>query len=926
MPRYLFSYHVWCLLGLLVLGANSLYRQENQRIQHIQARLSAPDLGDSTILALTTEALDVLPPQDSLRNTLLRQQGLALFNLGQSDDALATLEAAAAAILFTSDVNAHVATYTLLGRVHQQRGTIAEGVRWLEQALPLLSDAQFSVQAELLNTLATQYAITGDNGTAERYFMQARTAFAEAQDSSGEANVILNLGLLAEQTGNLETATAYWLQADSLATLLDDTVLQLRVAVNLGSSYIDQERYDEALPLLTNAAILAEKAGDVWNQCFVAIKRGRALHGLGRYREALPFLQEGNRLALALESLSLRGEAVQLLKDTYAQLGQFDEAYRFSLAYDSLTEAFFTEENQRILQELEAEQKAAQIITLEQQQTVDQAQIRQQRLLIGGVVVIALLLAWLALLYVRRSREQAAQAEQLRQLDRAKSRFFANISHELRTPLTLILSPLERALQNRGDGATSQQNNLTLARKNGQQLLHLVEDILDLSKLDAGELTVTPTPVAVASLLRRIFFSFESLAQQRRVTLQDAISVAPTLAAELDARKVEQVLNNLLSNAIKYTPAGGQVTLTATQSNQTLTLTVRDTGRGIHPNDLPHVFDRYYQSGQTQAPVEGGTGIGLALTQRLVELMGGAIRVMSTLDEGSTFTVTLPLVITSMPAGSVSEEQADLRGETHAAPSFRPAFVQAGKQARILLVEDHRDMSTYLADLLEPYYDVTCVYDGQEALATLRTQSFDLITSDIMMPRMDGLTFLQHLKQNDTWRHTPFILLTARADEADKLEGWRLGVDDYITKPFNADELLARIDNLLRNQQEREAWNEAHDAEPEPLSAEQAFLQQAEQIVLDHLDQSSFTVPDLADHLGISERNLHRKTKALTGLTPLQFMREIRLQHAYRLLERKAFGTVAEVCYAVGFENPSYFARLFAKRFGQAPSKIIGRA
>lgn len=925
MPRYLFSCRVWCLLGLLMLGTSSLYGQEDQRIQQIQARLSEPNLGYSTILALTTEAFDLLPPQDSLRNTLLRQQGLALFNLGQSDDALAALEAAAAAIPFTSDVNAHVATYTLLGRVHQQRGTISEGVHWLEQALPLLPEARLAIQAELLNVLAMQYAITGDNATAERYFIQARTAFAEDQDVPGEANVILNLGLLAEQTGDLATATTYWLQADSLAALLDDTALQLRVAVNLGSSYIDQGHYDDALPLLTNAALLATAAGDVWNQCFVVIKRARALHGLGRYREALPFLQEGNRLALALESLSLRGEAVQLLKDTYAQLGQFDEAYRYSLAYDSLTEAFFTEENQRILQELEAEQKAAQISTLEQQQAVDQARIRQQRLLIGGVVVIALLLAWLALLYVRRSREQATQAEQLRQLDRAKSRFFANISHELRTPLTLILSPLERALQNSGDGASS-QNNLTLARKNGQQLLHLVEDILDLSKLDAGELTVTSAPVVVASLLRRMFFSFESLAQQRRVTLHDAISVAPTLAAELDVRKVEQILNNLLSNAIKYTPAGGQVTLTATQSNQTLTLTVRDTGRGIHPNDLPHVFDRYYQSEQTQAPVEGGTGIGLALTRRLVDLMGGTIRVTSTLDEGSTFTVTLPLVVTSMPAGSVSEEQVDLPADTSTAPSFRPAFVQAGKQARILLVEDHRDMSTYLADLLEPYYDVTCVYDGQEALDTLRTHSFDLITSDIMMPRMDGLTFLQHLKQNDTWRHTPFILLTARADEADKLEGWRLGVDDYITKPFNADELLARIDNLLRNQQEREAWNEAHDAEPEPLSAEQAFLQQAEQIVLDHLDQSSFTVPDLADHLGISERNLHRKTKALTGLTPLQFMREIRLQHAYRLLERKAFGTVAEVCYAVGFENPSYFARLFAKRFGQAPSKIIGRA
>lgn len=918
-------YRLLCWVCLLFVLAIPLHAQDAERLQALQDSLQHTTLADSTILALTSDVLALTSPSDSLYGFMLLRRGDVLFRLGQSDAAVSVLEQAADVFATTSDVNRRVTTYTLLGRLHQQRGSIAEGVTWLEQALPILSETSLSTQGDLLNVLATQYAITGDNTTAGRYFEQARTTYSEAGNPDGETNVILNLGLLAEQAGDFEAANAYLLEADSLAARLNDAALQLRVAVNLGSSYIDQGRYDEALPLLANAATIAASSGDVWNQCFIAIKQGRALHGMGRYREALPYLQEGNRLALMLESLSFRGETVQLLKDTYARVGQFEDAYRFSLAYDSLTEAYFTEENQRILQELEAEQKAAQITTLEQQQTVDQAQIRQQRILIGGVIVVALLLAWLVVLYIRRNREQTEQAEQLLTLDRAKSRFFANISHELRTPLTLILSPLERALQNTGDGASPQHTDLALARKNGQQLLHLVEDILDLSKLDAGELTLSPTSVTLAPLLRRIFFSFESLAQQRRVTLQDALDVDATLAAAIDVRKVEQILNNLLSNAIKYTPAKGTVTLTASQADGTLTLVVQDTGRGIHPDDVDHVFDRYYQSGQAQAPVEGGTGIGLALTQRLVDLMEGSITVASTHDEGSTFTVTLPLVFTEAPAVSAASLET-ATAAPHTSASFTPAFVQAGKQARILLVEDHRDMSAYLADLLEPYYDVTRAFDGQEALDSLRTQSFDLITSDIMMPRMDGLTFLDTLKQHDSWRHIPFILLTARTDEADKLEGWRLGVDDYITKPFNADELLARIDNLLRNQQEREAWHDAHDAEPEPLSAEQAFLQHAEQIVLNHLDQSTFTVPNLAQQLSISERNLHRKTKALTGLTPLQFMREIRLQRAYRLLERKAFGTVAEVCYAVGFENPSYFARIFAKRFGQAPSQIIGRA
>ncbi|MEM6648132.1 MAG: ATP-binding protein, partial [Bacteroidota bacterium] len=570
------------------------------------------------------------------------------------------------------------------------------------------------------------------------------------------------------------------------------------------------------------------------------------------------------------------------------------------------------------LQELEAEQKTSEISRLEQEQAASEAQIQRQWMLVGGVAVIAVLLGGLVWLYGQRSRVQAAQAEQLRTLDRAKSRFFANISHELRTPLTLMLSPLDAALAEPDKQAN--QKHLRVARKSGQQLLHLVEDLLDLSKLEAGALTINATTVRLATLLRRITFSFESLAEQRQVQLAYAVEVPDAYAAHTDTRKVEQILNNLLSNALKHTDAGGKVTVDGRLEGATLHLRVTDTGRGIPSDELPNIFERYYQV--EDVPAEGGAGIGLALTKRLVDLLGGTIGATSTLGEGSTLTLTLP-----MPEGEISAPlPPDERGDgaaspAESAPGFTPAFVREGKQARLLLVEDNRDMSAYLTDILDPYYAVTCAYDGEEALDLLGQASFDLMTSDVMMPRMDGLTLLECVRADDRLRQMPVVMLTARADEADRLQGWRLGVDDYITKPFNADELLARIDNLLRNQQERDAWREAHASDDEePISAEQAWLQQAEAVVLDHLDRSTFAVTDLAEVLETSERQLYRKTKALTGLTPLQFIREIRLLRSQRYLEARAFGTVAEVAYAVGFENPSYFTRLFGKRFGKPPS------
>ncbi len=430
----------------LFLSRQAVLAQAQDRLAGIQQRLENPATTDSMVVTLSTEAL-ALAIDPVVRGDLLYQQAGARLALGDPNAARIALEAAATSLAPTEDSAARVRVFTRLGRVHQRLGTFAEGVGWLEQGLPLLPNVSPSEQAALLNVLGTLYAITGDNPTASRYFEDARTAYVAAGDRVGEANIVMNLGLVAEQVGEVEEAMTYMARADSLALLLDDAVLQLRIATNLGSALVDQGRYTEALATLARARRLADEVGDAFDLTLLAIKQGRALHGMGRFAEVIPMLNAAVQQARALGDPAFEGEAVQLLKDAYAQVGNFDAAYSWSLVYDSLSEVYFSETNQRILQELEAEQKATQIASLEQAQALDRAQLRQQRLLIGATLLIALLLGLLMVLYLRRSREQAAQAAQLHSLDQARSRFFANISHELRTPLTLILSPIEEALK-----------------------------------------------------------------------------------------------------------------------------------------------------------------------------------------------------------------------------------------------------------------------------------------------------------------------------------------------------------------------------------------------------------------------------------------------------------------------------------------------
>lgn len=569
----------------------------------------------------------------------------------------------------------------------------------------------------------------------------------------------------------------------------------------------------------------------------------------------------------------------------------------------------------------------------------------------------------------RQRDEITAQADQLRALDQLKTRFFTNLTHEFRTPLTLMLGPAGQIIDQTREPATRQQAEQV--QRNARRLLTLINQLLDLSRLEAGQQALHPAPADAVGFVRGLVGAFESLAQQRGIACSFEAD-RPALPVEFDPDKLEKVVVNLLSNAFKFTPSAGQVAvrlrvLDAAEAPPRppapgapppdggaplwLELTVADTGRGIGPAQLPHVFDRFYQADASDTREQEGTGIGLALTRELVELHGGTIALASAPGCGTTATVRLPLwpaatgAVGALPAPAWAAWAAELPPETPAEavdlplaeygePAAAPAAPDAAPAERplVLVIDDNADMRAYLRAALAADYRLLEAADGWAGVAVAQEHLPDLVLTDAMMPRLDGYGVCQQLKLDERTSHVPVVMLTAKADLPSRLQGLDTGADAYLTKPFDRNELLAQLRNLVRGRQQlHAAYRRTLLAEaPEPAAAalparEHAFLARVRAAVEQHLENEALDVELLAGELALSRTQLHRKLKALTGQAPGDFVRTVRLHRAHALLLDGAL-TVAEVAYQVGYGNPASFSTSFSRHFGYAPSEARRRA
>lgn len=525
-----------------------------------------------------------------------------------------------------------------------------------------------------------------------------------------------------------------------------------------------------------------------------------------------------------------------------------------------------------------------------------------------------------------RTAEVQRQADKLREMDSMKSRFFVNLTHEFRTPLSLVLGPAKEIIDKTGDPAIS--SLASLIRKNAGRLLGMINQLLDLGKLEAGKMEVHAVEVEAVAFIRQFLSNFDSMARERQLELTFDTPLSEWWL-ELDEGKLETIMANLVSNAIKFTPYGGsiKVRLNALENGETklLELIVDDSGEGIPSHKLLFIFDRFYQADASDTRAQEGTGIGLALTKELVELLGGVISVQSREGQGTRIAVKLPAI----PA------MAHKNPAPAVLPNFLPEAARIASDTdlnanenehlpQLLLVEDNQDMRHFIRSSLRGKYGIMDARNGKEGVRLAEEHIPDLVITDLMMPEMDGFELSSILKHQETTSHIPIIMLTAKAGTDSKITGWGTGADGYLTKPFDKDELIALADSLMANRRKlAEHYGSQRDwgkVEPALPSVDRAFVHRILTIVEEHLHDEGFDVDTLGEKSSLSRTQLYRKLKALSNQSPGDFIRAARLQRAFQLL-KNGHGNVSEIAYQVGFGNPANFSTSFSRHFGFAPSE-----
>ncbi len=938
--------------------------------------LKAPILYTNWLVGFIEEKLEEKPSIE-VEKVFLR--GLAYTHKTTALSAIYSGELDKAGVYFRKALEMHLKAKNLIGisssysnmaSYFLYRNKTDSGINYLEKAIVAYEQVgNKRGVASCLSNFGVVYKDVGDLEKSLAYQLQSLEMYEELDLPGDIAIANSGIGAIYYNLKDYETALEYYLRAQEgieKADMYNDLVI---VKLRLKMVYSDLEQVDKALLMLDEALKISEKHDLKLHLGKINTEYAHIYTWKKDYPKALEYLQKSielnkkmghesdvcyslisfgeialiqkdinkaKKLGVEAHAISTRLElpfdikaTSDFLVNVYKKEGNWEKAFEMQEINNQMRDSIQKEDGRRNTLKMTMEHSYSKQKVLDEKERDAQIALankdkeNQRNIAIASVIGALLTLAFLIIIFyrLRKTRKQKQvieeQSNKLLELDKTKTKFFNNVAHELRTPLTLMSGHMESMLGERFGGLNeSQRKSVLIAKQNSNRLMDLVSEILDLGKLESGKLELKSKPILFKPFLDRIFFTFESLAFQFDIALSFDYKISEGLVLKIDDKKIEKALNNLIFNAIKFTPRGGKVVLEVKQSAESVILNVSDSGRGIEANELKKVFERYYQSTNENAPAQGGTGIGLTIVKEFVELHAGTVTVQSKPNEKTTFTVNLPSSI-------ITDEKIDTVSVKEEMENLNPSFpVLKGRKFSIMVIDDHKEMQRYISDLLSPYAKVIIANDGKEALELLEKNRVDLITVDVMMPNMDGFDFMKTIKNDPELRFIPTIMLTARAAEEDKLEALSIGVNDYITKPFSQPELLARVANLIENKLEREEEIKENDSE-KLLEADEHLIENLRSIILENIAESNFNVSVLAEKIGMSERQLSRTLKPITGLSPLKFIREIKLQKALELLKSNQYATIAEVCYAVGFEKPGYFTQIFTTRFGKNPSNYL---
>ncbi|MEO0790418.1 MAG: ATP-binding protein, partial [Bacteroidota bacterium] len=831
--------------------------------------------------------------------------------------------------------------YRSIGTTHYFSGAYPAALEALHKAVDLLEGSKlYQDQIINLDYLGDVYLSIEDYGNAGLYWQKAADLWQEANPDKDNPDLLFKVGRVRLLQGNSEEALNLMIRAEALK-LEQGQFVSGDWYRYLGQAHQDLKQFEEAIGNYQRAIELAPITSQLFTTAQCLLGLGQVSEEQQQFTQAKSYYLQAEQVPLENDINDVDMKVAAGLYRMYKREGNSAEALRFLERSKMIQDSLFNRNSVQAIGRLQAmnefEQEKQELAFTQARESERQTNIRR---LLWGALALAGVLLFIGALYFRNKQkankqlsklntEIQQQKEKLEELDESKSRFFTNISHEFRTPLTIIRGMVDKV---REKPEVHLEKGTRMIRRNTLSLLDLVNQILDLRKLEAKELQLNLKQGEVISYLKYITESYHSYAEQKGLLLHFEAEV-PELTMDYDADKLLRIVSNLLSNAVKFTSSGGRIDLRVQESKlgqkNALCLEVSDSGIGIDHANLPYIFDRFYQEDDSITRQQEGTGIGLALTRELVQLMKGTIQVSSIPNEGTTFTVLLPIAREAdQQHRAISDTipeliSSDPENDSTLTPEIFLSSVDGSERPKLLIVDDNADVQQYLAVVLADYYDIDVADNGASGIEKAVETIPDLIISDIMMPEVDGYELTKTLKQDERTSHIPIILLTAKSDTDSKISGLEKGADAYLAKPFEERELFVRIDNMLalrRKLQERYANISPTDSEPTPV-IEDAFLQKLYTFVEEHLSEADLNMDRLSKGLGMSRTQVFRKLKALTGQSPTLLIRMIRLKKGKQLLSTTDL-TISEVAYEVGFTSLSYFSTAFLEEFGVRPSAV----
>ncbi|MEO9871457.1 response regulator [Ekhidna sp.] len=828
-----------------------------------------------------------------------------------------------------------------IGNAYEVIGKYDSAIKYLTQSIQIKLDiGQEASAASTMSNLGLVYNQMNNPQKAIEYYDEAISIVGE--EDRRARGIFNNLGISYMKMGAYRKAREYFTKSIQGLELLQNKRNVASTYGNIGETYFNEGIYDSALIYAKRSFALKKEFGENLSLTYPAISLAKIYIELNQFNKAKENAELAYRIANNSSSLERKAESTYRLGVVEANLKNFERAATLFFDYTHIQDSINDENVIRLAEETEAkfqnELKEKENQILREEALIQEQKIRSQNIIIIAIAVILILLVAIAILLRKQLRERKkllqkieGQSAKLKELDQAKTRFFANISHDLRSPLTLILGSLDKITERDYEILDKESKELLdLGVKNGKRLLYLADEIMDLTRLEEGQVTLELQYVKMVPYLRLLTKMFSSAADIKAIELKFSSHAEDETSLQIDPHQFEKIIYNLLSNAIKFTPPNGTVDVLLDTDQTHLQISITDSGPGIPEESLDLIFDRYYQSANKNTS-QAGVGIGLALVKELVELHSGTIKA-SNGNDGTIFAVRFPFKKNDWVSKAIVPERSldvvtrnslwiDLQEEKERLQV--PGIKTVNEDAKaILIVEDHRELRTYLQSILSSDFRVYLAANGASALDLLQTEKMDLIITDLMMPYMDGFELVDHLKKDKELKKVPVMVVSARTDKEEKLDLISKGAEDVISKPFDKEELIAKIQNIMsRDWDSNKVLSKLYGDTAEEF--EKNVMHKLENLIIKRVDDPHLSVLDLADEMAASERKVYRMIKKISGLTPYELIKEVRWQYLENYLKDNKVRTATEAAQIIGMNNVSSFASQYKNRFDRSFKDVL---